>query len=34
MRIKENDVFSRIEKLLLNRTAEGGPNKLKKGSKH
>lgn len=33
MRIKENDVFSRIEKLLLNRTAEGGPNKLKKGSK-
>lgn len=33
MRIKENDVFSRVEKLLLNRTAEGGPNKLKKGSK-
>lgn len=33
MRIKESDVFSRIEKLLLNRTAEGGPNKLKKGSK-
>ncbi|OGT59458.1 MAG: DNA-directed RNA polymerase subunit beta, partial [Gammaproteobacteria bacterium RIFCSPHIGHO2_12_FULL_43_28] len=33
MRIKEEDVFSRIEKLLLNRTAEGGPNKLKKGSK-
>lgn len=33
MRIRENDVFSRIEKLLLNRTAEGGPNKLKKGSK-
>ncbi|TAK75035.1 MAG: DNA-directed RNA polymerase subunit beta, partial [Gammaproteobacteria bacterium] len=33
MRIKENDIFSRIEKLLLNRTAEGGPNKLKKGSK-
>jgi DNA-directed RNA polymerase subunit beta len=33
MRIKENDVFSRIEKILLNRTAEGGPNKLKKGSK-
>src|SRR5579862_7622481 len=33
MRIKESDVFSRVEKLLLNRTAEGGPNKLKKGSK-
>lgn len=33
MRIRENDVFSRIEKLLLNRTAEGGPNKLKKGTK-
>ncbi len=33
MRIKENDIFSRMEKLLLNRTADGGPNKLKKGSK-
>lgn len=33
MRIKEGDVYSRIEKLLLNRTAEGGPDKLKKGSK-
>ena len=33
MRIKENDVFSRVEKLLINRVAEGGPNKLKKGSK-
>ena len=33
MRIKENDVFSRIEKLMMNRTAESGPNKLKKGSK-
>lgn len=33
MRIRENDVFSRIEKALLNRVAEGGPNKLKKGSK-
>lgn len=33
MRIKENDIFSRIEKLLLNQTVEGGPNKLKKGSK-
>jgi DNA-directed RNA polymerase subunit beta len=33
MRIRENDVFQRIEKLLLTRVAEGGPNKLKKGSK-
>lgn len=33
MRIKEDDVFSRMEKLLLNRVADGGPNKLKKGSK-
>lgn len=33
MRIRENDVFSRVERLLLNRVAEGGPNKLKKGSK-
>jgi DNA-directed RNA polymerase subunit beta len=33
MRIKENDIFSRIEKLLINRTADGGPNKLKKGTK-
>lgn len=33
MRIKENDIFTRVEKLLLNRVAEGGPNKLKKGSK-
>ncbi len=33
MRIRENDVFTRVEKLLLNRVAEGGPNKLKKGAK-
>lgn len=33
MRIRENDVFSRVEKLLINRTAEGGPNKIKKGTK-
>ena len=33
MRIKENDVFTRVEKLLLNRVAESGPNKLKKGTK-
>lgn len=33
LRIRENDIFQRIERLLTNRTAEGGPNKLKKGSK-
>lgn len=33
LRIRENDIFQRVEKLLLNRTVEGGPNKLKKGSK-
>lgn len=33
LRIRENDIFQRIEKLLINRTAEGGPAKLKKGSK-
>lgn len=33
LRIRENDIFLRVEKMLLNRTAEGGPNKLKKGSK-
>lgn len=33
LRIRENDIFQRIEKLLLNRTAEGGPAKLKKGAK-
>ncbi len=33
LRIRENDIFQRIEKLLINRTAEGGPNRLKKGSK-
>src|SRR5262249_54579784 len=33
LRIRENDIFQRIEKLLLNRTADGGPAKLKKGSK-
>lgn len=33
MRIKEDDAFQRVEKLLLNATAEGGPNKLKKGAK-
>lgn len=33
LRIRENDIFQRIEKLLINRTADGGPNKLKKGTK-
>src|SRR3990167_3165124 len=33
LRIRENDIFQRIEKLLLNRIVQGGPNKLKKGSK-
>jgi DNA-directed RNA polymerase subunit beta len=33
LRIRENDIFHRIEKLLLNHIAEGGPNKLKKGTK-
>ncbi len=33
MRIVEADAFARIEKLLLNRAANGGPNKLTKGSK-
>ncbi len=33
MRIRESDVFMRVESLLLNRTVESGPNKLKKGAK-
>ena len=33
LRIRENDIFQRVEKLLINRIAEGGPNKLKKGTK-
>jgi DNA-directed RNA polymerase subunit beta len=33
LRIVEADAFARIEKLLLNRAANGGPNKLTKGSK-
>ena len=32
-RIVENDAFIRIEQLLLDETAEGGPNKLKPGKK-
>jgi len=33
LRIVEADAFDRIEKLLLNKVANGGPNKLAKGSK-
>jgi DNA-directed RNA polymerase subunit beta len=33
MRIREEDVFSRVEALLLNRTATSGPQKLKRGTK-
>jgi DNA-directed RNA polymerase subunit beta len=33
LRIRENDIFQRIEKLLINKMANGGPNKLKKGAK-
>ncbi len=33
LRIREDDIFQRIEKLLLNRQAEGGPAKLKKGTR-
>jgi len=33
LRIYENDVYSRVEKLLTGKVAEGGPGKLKSGSK-
>jgi DNA-directed RNA polymerase subunit beta len=33
LRIMEDDIFQRVEKLLSGKTAEGGPNKLKAGSK-
>jgi DNA-directed RNA polymerase subunit beta len=33
LRIVEGDAFSRLEKLLLNKEANGGPNKLAKGTK-
>jgi DNA-directed RNA polymerase subunit beta len=33
LRIVENDMFSRIEKLLLGKVANGGPKKLAKGAK-
>ena len=32
-RILEEDIFQRIETMLLSKVADGGPNKLKKGSK-
>ncbi len=32
-RILESDVYDRVEKMLLNKVAEGGPDKLSKGSK-
>jgi DNA-directed RNA polymerase subunit beta len=32
-RIMEQDTFARVEKMLLGKVAEGGPNKLKAGSK-
>src|SRR5271154_2099334 len=33
LRIVENDAFARIEKLLLSKTANGGPKRLAKGSR-
>jgi DNA-directed RNA polymerase subunit beta len=33
LRIVENDAFARIEKLIVNRTVNGGPKKLAKGAK-
>ena len=33
LRIVENDAFARIEKLLVNKVANGGPKKLAKGTK-
>ncbi len=33
MRIVENDAAERIERLLLNKIAKGGPKKLAKGAK-
>jgi DNA-directed RNA polymerase subunit beta len=32
-RIFEDDIYDRLQKLLLNKSADGGPNKLKKGEK-
>ncbi len=33
LRIMEEDTFDRVEKMLLGKTADGGPNRLKAGSK-
>ena len=33
LRILEEDIYSRMERMLLNKVAQGGPNKLKSGSK-
>jgi DNA-directed RNA polymerase subunit beta len=33
MRIFEDDIYDRLRKILLGKVADGGPNKLKKGSK-
>ncbi len=33
LRIRENDIYQRIEKLLIDQVCDGGPNNLKKGSK-
>ena len=33
LRIMEEDTFARVEKMLIGKVAEGGPNKLKAGSK-
>jgi len=33
LRIMEDDIYQRVEKLLLGKVAEGGPNKLSKGAK-
>jgi DNA-directed RNA polymerase subunit beta len=33
LRIMEDDIFLRVERLLVGKTAEGGPNQLKAGSK-
>jgi DNA-directed RNA polymerase subunit beta len=33
LRIIEGDIFQRVEKMLIGKTAEGGPNRLKPGTK-
>ena len=33
LRIMEDDIYQRVEKLLLGKLAEGGPNKLEAGTK-